>query len=487
MKTPTLEQLKHKHDTCQGNEDAWNFHGAVYDGIKAMIAAKVLQQNGRESNDNYDERKKEAFTFGYCKAIVNLFNYYLHEKPAKNNYDALGQDPLFQMFEEDADLYGTAWDEFLKNQQKNASIWGVVGILIDSASGAKTDTKAQNLESKIYPYAAAYSPQNILDWEYKRNPVTNRPELTMLKLYEEDKTYLIWTKDEWGRFRIGDKEAPVFDSGGTNAIGEIPFVWFYNMKHRQTRNLGISDLATIGYIEASMVRNLSQGEEVIKYAAFPMQLRPKKEINAETGQPDTNDDTVGPRAILEFDPQYPESKPAWLNSETLDPIKAIELWIDRKIREIYRTTYTGSAAQAEIQKTVKSGEALKREFQMLNSVLSSKAKNEVNAEQRALYYWCKWTGMEKEYKKVQIDREKDYSLTELATALDDAMTSITVVKAKTFATAIRKQLVREIMPELPVKTLEVIDKEIEAVQDIPIPAREEEPQPGGSKTLKVVK
>jgi hypothetical protein len=483
MKTPTLEQLNHKHDTCQGNEDSWNFHGAVYDGIKAMIAYEVLQQNDRESNNNFDERKEEAFTFGYCKAIVNLFNYYLHEKPAQNNYDALGEDPLFQMFEEDADLYGTTWEEFLKNQQKNASIWGVVGILIDSAAGGDTETKAQNLEKKIYPYAAAYSPQNILDWKYTRNAITNRPELTYLKLLEEDGTYLIWTMEEWARYRTGKKEAELM-AGGINAINEIPFFWFCNMKHRQIRNVGISDLATIGYIEGSMVRNLSQGEEVIKYAAFPMMRRPKKEINAETGQPDTNDDTVGPRAIQEFDPQYPDSKPDWMEAETLDPITALGMWIDRKIQEIYRTTYTGSAAQAEVQKEVKSGEALKREFQMLNSVLTSKARNEMDAEATALYFWCKWTGMEKEYKQVTIDRAKDYSLTELAIALSDAMTSITVVKAKTFATAIRKQLVREIMPELPEKTLADIDKEIETVQEIPIPLL---PEGGKKPALKVVK
>jgi len=450
----TKAELLKKHPLYDVLLSSWRFYSACYDGINAMIAEGILAKHDRESVKNFESRKKEAFDFGYSKAIVDIFNFYTHEKETKNNYSKLGQDELFQQFLDDSDLWGTSWEDFLRTQSKNASIYGHVGILVDKPQG-KVANREEAKKGNLYPYATAFMPPAILDWKVERNE-QGRPELSMVKLLEDGGSVLLWTKDEWQRWDIKDSEARALGSG-VNPLQEIPFYWFYNFKHREIRNIGISDLTRISYIEASMVRNLSHGEEVIKYAAFPMLRKPypKQVAGAQ------NDDVVGVTGVLEFDPQLPDSKPDWLPSSVGEPITAMLSWLELKIIQIYRAANTGGVQSVEATRYAKSGEALKREFQLLNSVLTAKSKSEIEAELWGLYYWTKWQGIEQLYDDVTIDRSTDYSIADLSTELENALTGKALIKSPTFNVELQQRLVRQLMPGLDNDTQEVIDAEIE--------------------------
>lgn len=462
----TIEQLKKKHPLHLKYGSLWTLYGACYDGIRAMIDAGVIEQQERESLKNWTARKKEACSFGYSKTIVDIYHNYLNSKPDKNDYGKMGKDELFKMFLKDCNLEGKEWPVFRKNCQRNASIYGVVGLLVDMGNG-KAENRSQLIEGKFYPYVAMYAPANILDWKYERDEKTGRPRLVELKLLDEDNIYVIWTPEKWIKYQIvtngsGSPGEEVKEVGtGNNTLGEIPFVWMINIGDREVKNIGVSDLALIAFIESSIVRDISHANEVIKWAAFPMLMKPEREVNAETGE-NEKEDTVGVTGVLPFNPELPNGKPEWLVPAVGEAMTAVVSWIGVKIKEIFRNASVGDIPSVEGSQEAKSGEALKREFQMLNALLNNKAKNEVTAELQVLRLWCKWIGEEKAFEEMNIARPDDYSIADLQADLANVMTAKTVLPLKEFLVPLFKRMVRVVLPGLAKDEQEKLDKAIEA-------------------------
>jgi hypothetical protein len=455
--------------------DEWRFMRAAYNGAKALISIGALTRHERESLKNYNRRMNEAYGFAYSKSIIDLFNFYLFKEPVKRNLGVLSEDELYAMFKKDCDLYGTDFDMFLLEQSRSASIEGHVGILVDKplpGTKRKPVSRAEEKSSRVYPYVASYRAQNILDWKIERDDY-NRPYLSFIKLVDDDYVYRLWWTDHWEVWKVpddelqyiqaatspkqkrllGTKKAELFATG-PNPIGVIPFVFLFNAKSDDPM-IGASDITDISRIDASIIRNLSQSEEIINYAAFPMMRKPKQ----EAGQPDV--DEVGVTAVLEFDPEHPESKPDWLDSTTGDPIQAIFQVIERKIAEIYRSSNAGGMSSMEISTEAKSGAALQSEFQLLNSKLVAKGNKIQECELSITKFWMTWQGLGDKFKDVTIERAETYEIESLAAELDNIMTATQIVKSDTFNKRMQKKVVRTMLPNDTDKDLSDIDKEID--------------------------
>jgi hypothetical protein len=255
---------------------------------------------------------------------------------------------------------------------------------------------------------------------------------------------------------------PFMKNGGR---GEIPFVWMYNLKSK-LRNIGVSDIKDVAYIDGSIIRNLSEGEEVITYGAFPMLRTPMREKGlAPSDKSDVKD--VGITALMEFDPEHPESKPDWMEAAVSEPIDAILAWMLRKVEEIYRSSNAGGMAGTEIQSQAKSGTALKAEFQLLNSKLVSKGANTEQSEKSIVRYWGMWQKMdEAQMEKVVIEYSRTYDIENLTQDLENALTAKTLVMSKTFRAQLQKNVARQMLPAAEPRLLDDIDKEIdEAVEE----------------------
>lgn len=453
----------------------WNFMLAAYDGIRAMVGRGIgFEQHERESNENFSRRIKELYSFGYSKSVVDLFNFYLFKKAAVREVpEKLANDELYQLFLNDCNLYGDDFDEVLLEDQRHASAVGHVGILVDKSS-VEYENRAQEIEGKVYPYLATYMPQDILWWEYERD-ANGRPRLTFLKLRDDDGHYRLWWPEgfeiwkevEDSNGRISDAKGAEKVGEGQNPLGIIPFVWLINVKSRK-RPIGLSDIEDIAYIDASIIRNLSQGEEVITYAAFPILTKPKP----EQGLGHLQEDVVGPTAVFEFDPEMPDARPQWMEAKVSEPIEAILNWIKKKVEEIYRASNAGGMAATEISKQAKSGAALKSEFQLLNSKLVSKGTNIQKAEEQIMLFWLMWTNQEQLAKLYKVERPKTYEVENLSSDLANVMTANTIVKSKAFVHETMKKVARQMLPGASDEELQQIDQEIENFEPILDPTAE---------------
>ncbi len=515
-----IATLQKTHEVHNEMIKDWAFYGLAYSGGTPFINYS-LAKHQRESESNWRARQKEGICFNYSSIVIDLFNFYLTEKPAVRDLGALAGSESWKMFVKDADLYGTNFDVFLNEAQKMAAIYGAVGVLIDKPN-SKNEVLKDDIIQGIYPYCALFTLPNILDWKHERDPVTNRPTLTYLKLLDFNDRYLLWWPKKWEIWELpegaptpfnihkhtdtsdympkpGDNkyadepgqpynavlggEEPTLTDSGDNPLGEIPFLWFQNIKSVANPYIGESDIKEISRITASTVRNISYGEEVIKFAGFPQARRPMEKVGSA---PISNE--VGVTAILEFDPELgADAKPDWLEAAVLEPIEAILSWMSKKISEIFQLAHLSGIHAHEKSDQVRSGVALRYEYQQLSLVLFKKSENLTETELGIIKYWLKWQGKYDWFKAARISRSKDFSIDDLSQGLENAIMADKLVPEINFKKEMMKVISKRMLPDLADEKLliiydaieELTEEDLDLLNDGP-----EETNPGSIKDIR---
>jgi len=455
----TKEELKRKHVSYDENIEDWQLYDLIWRSGKKLIEY-ALYRNPLESAENYKARLRDGYVFNFGKSIIDIYSFYLNEKKAIRELAGLKDDQQWKMFRKDADLNGTNYNVLVDEVQKFSSVFGGFGVLINKPGGNVSTVKAE-IDNKIYPYYALFSPINIYDWKWEKNKNTHRRELVYLKLKEQGENYLIWTQNVWEQWSLENKtKTPECIANGKNQLEEIPFVWMVNIKDLVYPEIGSSDLVDIAYIVTSIAQNLSCGEEMIKLAGFPIRRTPM-----EVESDDSDDEiTTGPRAISEFNPDLgAHGKEDWMPTEILEPVEATLKWIDRKTDEIFRIAHlSGVHGQRKSNNEVASGMALRYEFSQLNEVLNAKSINESEAELQMLRFWLKWQGKEELLNDIEIKRSTEFSIDDLSIALENAITGFKNVVSKTFRIRVMEKIVEHVLPDVTQEDKEIISVEIES-------------------------
>lgn len=469
-----VRDLRATHPLYSANWAEWSFLTASYEGTKQLVELGVVKQHEREDTSTYVRRMSELHGFNFSKVVVDLVNFFLFKREPKRTIpEAIAEDPSWKMFLNDCNRYGDSFADYMADQGRWAAVMGYTGFLVDKPPYA-AQNRAEEVKRGIYPYVSGYNPLAILDWTFERDE-TGKPVLTYLKLKddtEDDDTYRLWWQDRWEVWQeprtdsglpLAGEEQGILLASGDNPLGEIPFVWMYNI-HGRKRPIGVSDIHEIARIDLSVIRDLSQISEIVGYSAFPMLLAPMLAADDQTGQ-----DDVGPTVVWEFNPETPQAKPEWLIPASEGVLEAIWRGIDRKAKEVYRIAHTGGLQATRAPSVAVSGTAMAAEFQQLNAVIVQKAANIETAENQIVDYWLRWQGLEKYADETQIVRSRDYDVHNLQQDLANALTAKTIVPSMTFKNEVSKSVARAVLPNLNDTTLQTIDEEIEESKQPEVP------------------
>jgi len=453
----TKEELLKTNKVYDGMKEHWEFYKAAYEGTKALIEWGVLRQF-EDDVENYKARKKAAFGFNYSRRIINVISDFLSEVPFLEDHGPIKNSESWILFLSDCDLFGTNWNNYWSHKRRWVSIFGSYGILVDKAKSAY-DNVDEEIKRGIYPYMASYSPLHILDWKYQRNQVTNRPELTYLKLYDDDGTVRIWTPKNWEAWKIPEKEdeEPSRVGGASHSLSGIPFVWMGNGGNKANVAMNLSGISDIAMIDASMIRDASNSDEIITNAAFPMLALPKE---AETESGNNREVKVGASRIIDFDPDNSGAKPFWMESKVLDSITAIiKLW-EKKSDEMYAMANLSTLREIAKSKERRSGDSMKETFRFLNAALAEKVDNEIEARLLCIKYWMEWQGLENQFREVTVSHEKKFNVEKLILTIKDAMEAGEAVDSDTFKAEIQKLVTKRTLPNLTGNKMVEIENEI---------------------------
>jgi len=441
------QEIEAQHSQYKGMMPRWEYFIRSYLGGKEYQDGKYLQPYQLEFENEYYKRIQYTALDNHCRNIVDIYSSFLFRVEPTRQLGTLQDDLSVEQFLDDADLEGRSFDDLMREAQRLASVYGHIWLLIDKPS-TNVMTRAEELDQGIRPYINIYTPENVLDWHYTRNPA-GYYYLDYLKIREssvdEGEYYKLWYIDKIDTVFISNKnrDEPKLIDSVPNPIQRIPAVILYNQRSPM-RGFGVSDLTDIADLQKSIYNEFSEIEQIIRLSNHPCLVKTK----------DT-DAGAGAGSIIEI----PENLDANLKPYILQPsgsnLDSVLKSINHKVEAINRLSHVGTIrATAE---RVQSGIALRTEFELLNARLSEKSKLMELAEEQIWRLFADW---QETVFDGEIEYPESFDIRDWATDLELLQAAkASNIKSATFAKEIDKQIAKTVIDDD--MTLEQINSEID--------------------------
>ena len=360
------------HKDYKESVSLWEYYIRSYNGGYDYMVGQYLNRYNLELDNEFNQRLANTPCDNHCKNIIQIYSSFLFRVKPSRNFGSMAEEPSLESFLKDADLDGNSFNAVIKQAQNYASIYGHSFLILDKPK-VTTNTQAEEIEQDIRPYISIITPENVLDWNFKRE-VNGKYTLDYLKIREEvDKnggTYMrVWYLNRVDTLYMkDDRTEPTVIDTADNLIGKIPAVILYNAKSHK-RGIGQSDLQDIADLQKSIYNEFSEIEQLIRLTNHPSLVKTPS-VNA----------SAGAGAVIEMpDEMEPNLKPYLLQPSGQNLAQLMDS-INHKVEAINRLAHTGAIRTTRNQ--INSGIALQTEFELLNARLSEKADNLQIAEEQ---------------------------------------------------------------------------------------------------------
>ena len=379
----TRDQAIAVHKDYQETVNNWEYYIRSYNGGYDYMVGQYLSRYNLELDNEFNQRLANTPCDNHCRNIIQIYSSFLFRVRPSRDFGNMEDEASLESFLKDADLEGNNLNSVIKHAQNYASIYGHCFMVLDKPN-IQTETKADELAQDIRPYLSIVTPENVLDWNFIRQP-NGKYELNYLKIREEvDRDggqYLrMWYPDRIDTVYMPQREEPRLIDTVPNMIGKIPAVILYNSKSHK-RGIGQSDLTDIADLQKSIYNEYSEMEQLIRLTNHPSLVKTPS-VNA----------SAGAGAVIEMpDEMEPNLKPYLLQPSGAS-LTAIMDSINNKVESINRIAHTGAVRTTKTQ--VASGVALQTEFELLNARLSEKADNLQLAEEQLFKLYAMFQNVE---------------------------------------------------------------------------------------------
>ena len=378
------------HRDYKENVSNWEYYIRSYNGGYDYTLGQYLNRYNLELDNEFNQRLGNTPCDNHCRNVIQIYSSFLFRVKPSRDFGSMSEEQSLDTFLNDADLDGNNFNNVIKQAQNFSSIYGHCFMILDKPN-LTLGTRAEELQQDIRPYISIVTPENVLDWNFKREP-NGKYVLDYLKIREEvDKdggTYMrVWYPDRIDTIYMADREEPTVIDTADNLIGKIPAVILYNAKSHK-RGIGQSDLVDISDLQRAIYNEYSEIEQLIRLTNHPSLVKTNS-VNA----------SAGAGAIIEMpDEMEPNLKP-YLLQPSGQNLNAIMDSIGKKVESINRIAHTGAVRNTKTQ--ISSGIALQTEFELLNARLSEKADNLELAEEQIFKIYA-------EYQNTTFDGEINY-------------------------------------------------------------------------------
>ena len=137
----------------------------AYHGNGIFSYGKGIQQHARESIDNYIKRQSLAYYWNYTRPVVDATVDPIFKDEIKRDYK---DNPLFNLFLENADHAGTRLQEYMRRVAVMAKLYGVVYVLVNNTEDVAT-TLQGNITNENYPFVTEILPSDVVSWKLDEN------------------------------------------------------------------------------------------------------------------------------------------------------------------------------------------------------------------------------------------------------------------------------------------------------------------------------
>ena len=428
--------LDYRHPLYEANLGRWNYYRASYLGgfdyrnaSLGMLRKYLFEDDA--PGDQYQQRLEYTALDNMTKLTVDTYRSFLFRTTPTRTFGYLAGDLTINRFMEDVDFNGKDLDDFMKEANDLATVYGNVWILCTKGQQEGVFTKEQEIAADIRPYLKLFTPQNVCDWTYETQS-NGSEKLVYIKtkewLGEDHYKYIAWTTEAFYVYECMGEDV-IATEEYVNAIGEVPFVCHY-ANHTQHKGIGNSDIADVAKAQQACFNLLSEAEQSIRISGHPTLVK-TQDVSAQAGA----------GSVINMDNTMDPALKPFLLEPSGTSITSITDMINVHIENFLRSTHLG-AIMAARGLTAKSGVALATEFEMLNTRLADKSAKMEQTEWNIWRLWFKWNGTEPdldfniEYSKTFDLRDEHADLKLLSEALEVG------VQSETYAKEIQKQIAK---------------------------------------------
>jgi hypothetical protein len=457
------DEVLDTHTDYKETINLWEYYIRSFNGGYDYMVGQYLNRYNLELDNEFNQRLANTPCDNHCKNIIQTYSSFLFRVKPSRDFGAMSDEPSLENFLKDTDLDGNSFDNVIRQAQVYASIYGHCFMILDKPK-VITNTRAQELEQDIRPYLSIVTPENVLDWNFKRE-VNGKYTLDFLKVREEvDRNGGIYMR-LWYLDRIDtvymkdDRTEPVIIDTAENLIGKIPAVILYNAKSHK-RGIGQSDLVDIADLQKAIYNEYSEIEQLVRLTNHPSLVKTAG-VNA----------SAGAGAVIEMPEEMEPNLKPYLLQPSGQNLTAIMDSISSKVEAINRIAHTGAVRTTKQQ--VSSGIALQTEFEMLNARLSEKADNLEIAEEQLfrLYAMFQDTTFDGEINYPDSFNIRDYAADLVYYQQAKAMN----LNSPTFAKEVDKEIARAVLDDD--EKLNIVFEEIEAQKELGQFTQDEAEQP----------
>tara|TARA_B100001057_G_scaffold57748_1_gene51174 strand:- start:495 stop:2009 length:1515 start_codon:yes stop_codon:yes gene_type:complete len=451
--------LDYKHPLYEAYLGRWNYYRASYLGgfdyrhASLGMLRKYLFEDDAPGNQ-YLNRLEYTALDNLVKLTVDTYRSFLFRSTPIRTFGYLAEDIMIKRFLEDVDFNGKDFDDFMKEANDMATVYGNVWILCTKGQIDGVMTREQEIELDLRPYLKMFTPEAVCDWAYETK-LNGAEELVYVKTKEfmEKDTfkYIMWTPEQITVVIERDEEV-VSSESRINPTGVVPFVVHYANQLAGLSGVGQSDIADVAKIMQSTFNLLSEAEQSIRISGHPTLVK-------------TQDTTAmaGAGAVINMENTLDPNLRPFLLEPNGSNINGIIEMIKMNIESFLRQTNLGAIMAAK-GLSVKSGIALSTEFEQLNARLADKSAKMEATEWNIWKLFWKWSNMMPdadfniEYTKTFDLRDEHADLKLLNEALQIPVNSETYVKQ------IHKQIAKIVISDG--DKLDDVMREIEEVSAI---------------------
>ena len=448
----TRKEIELTHKDYKENVNQWEYFIRSYNGGFDYMVGQYLNRYNLELDNEFNQRLANTPCDNHCKNIVQIYSSFLFRVKPSRVFGSIENDASLESFLKDADLEGNSFDTVMKQAQNFSSIYGHVFLILDKPK-VQTRTRAEELEQDIRPYISIVTPENCLDWNFKRE-LNGKYALDYLKVREEvDKQggsyYRIWYPDRVDTVYMEDASTePITIDTADNLIGRIPAVILYNSKSHK-RGVGQSDLSDIADLQKSIYNEYSEIEQLIRLTNHPSLVKTPG-VNA----------SAGAGAVIEMPEEMDSNLKPYLLQPSGQNLASIMSSIENKVNAIHRIAHTDAVRGTKQQ--VSSGIALQTEFELLNARLSEKADNLQIAEENIFRCFAMFQNNAFDG---EINYPDSFNLRDYATDLNFyQMAKAMNIESPTFQKEVDKEIVRTVVDDD--ETLNTIFDEIDTKPEV---------------------
>ena len=457
------DEMLDTHKDYKENINLWEYYIRSFNGGYDFMVGQYLNRYNLELDNEYNQRLANTPCDNHCKNIIQIYSSFLFRVKPSRDFGAMADEPSLESFLKDTDLDGNSFDSVMKQAQNYASIYGHCFMILDKPK-VITNTRADELQQDIRPYLSIITPENVLDWNFKRE-INGKYTLDFLKIREEvDRDggiYMrLWYLDRIDTVYMKDERTePVVIDTADNLIGKIPAVILFNAKSHK-RGIGQSDLVDIADLQKSIYNEYSEIEQLVRLTNHPSLVKTAG-VNA----------SAGAGAVIEMPEEMEPNLKPYLLQPSGQNLQAIMESISTKVNAINRIAHTGAVRTTKQQ--VSSGIALQTEFEMLNARLSEKADNLEIAEEQLfrLYALFQNATFDGEINYPDSFNIRDYAADLVYYQQAKAMN----LDSPTFAKEVDKEIARAVIDDN--EKLNMIFEEIEAQKELGQFTQDEAEQP----------